>query len=118
MYLINYFTILVIVLLVFVISSIVFLLSFLLFYQSVNDEKNSIYECGFVPFGDARSKFEVKFYLVSILFIVFDLEIAFLLPCVAAISKFDLFGLIILVVFLILVALGFAYEWKTGAMNW
>lgn len=110
MYLINYFSILVILILVFAISLIVFLLSFLLFYQSVNDEKNSIYECGFVPFGDARSKFEVKFYLVSILFIVFDLEIAYLLPCVASIAKFNLFGLSVLIIFLILVALGFAYE--------
>jgi NADH-quinone oxidoreductase subunit A len=87
MYLINYSSILVIVTLVFLISVIVFLLSFILFYQNINDEKNSIYECGFVPFGDARSKFEVKFYLVSILFIVFDLEITFLIPCVAVLYK-------------------------------
>lgn len=110
MYLINYTTLLIILLLVLLISIAVFLLSFLSFYQSVNDEKNSIYECGFVPFGDARSRFEVKFYLVSILFIVFDLEIAFLLPCVAALSKFNLFGIGVLSAFLLLVALGFAYE--------
>lgn len=110
MYLINYVTILTLLCLVFVISLIVFLLSFLSFYQTVSDEKNSIYECGFVPFGDARNRFEVKFYLVSILFIVFDLEIAFLLPCVLAIQKFNIFGLTILSSFLLLVALGFAYE--------
>lgn len=110
MYLINYTTLLVILLLVFTISMAVFLLSFISFYQSVNDEKNSIYECGFVPFGDARSRFEVKFYLVSILFIVFDLEIAFLLPCVASIEKFGLFGLFVLTFFLFLIALGFVYE--------
>ena len=117
MYLVNYTSILIILILVFVISLAVFLLSFLSFYQSVNDEKNSIYECGFVPFGDARNRFEVKFYLVSILFIVFDLEIAFLLPCVAAVQKFNMFGIAVLFVFLLLVALGFAYEWKTGAMS-
>lgn len=117
MYLVNYLTVLIILLLVFTISVAVFLLSFLSFYQTVNDEKNSIYECGFVPFGDARNRFEVKFYLVSILFIVFDLEVAFLIPCVAAIQKFELFGLFILSMFLVLVALGFAYEWRTGAMN-
>lgn len=110
MYLINYSTIMIIILLVFAISLIVFLLSFISFYQTVNDEKNSIYECGFVPFGDARNRFEVKFYLVSILFIVFDLEIAFLLPCVAALQKFNLFGILTLAVFLLLVALGFIYE--------
>ena len=110
MYLINYTTLLIILLLVFVISLAVFLLSFLSFYQSLNDEKNSIYECGFVPFGDARNRFEVKFYLVSILFIVFDLEIAFLIPCIAAIQKFNLFGLFILALFLFLLALGFIYE--------
>jgi len=110
MFLINYFSVFVILLLVLAISTLVFVASFLLFYQSVNDEKNSIYECGFVPFGDARNRFEVKFYLVSILFIVFDLEIAFLLPCIAALAKFNLFGLTVLFIFLLLVALGFIYE--------
>lgn len=118
MYLINYLTLFIAIFLFFTISLLVFILSYLFFYQTVNDEKNSIYECGFVPFGDARNRFEVKFYLVSILFIVFDLEIAFLLPCVAAIQKFNFFGFFVLGAFLILVALGFAYEWKTGAMNW
>lgn len=110
MYLINYFSLLIILLLVLVISIAVFLLSFIFFPQSVNDEKNSIYECGFVPFGDARNKFDVKFYLVSILFIVFDLEIAFLMPCVVSVVKFSAFGLIMLTVFLLLIALGFVYE--------
>lgn len=110
MYLINYTSLLIILLLVLIISLAVFLLSFLSFYQSLNDEKNSIYECGFVPFGDARSRFEVKFYLVSILFIVFDLEIAFLLPCVAAVHAFSLFGIFILAAFLLLLAFGFIYE--------
>lgn len=110
MYLINYISILTIVLLAFLISLVVFLLSFILFYQSVNDEKNSIYECGFVPFGDARSKFDVKFYLVSILFIVFDLEIAFLMPGIASIAKLGVFGIVILVIFLLLIAFGFIYE--------
>lgn len=110
MYLINYLSVLTIVLLAFVVALLVFLLSFVLFYQSVNDEKNSIYECGFVPFGDARNKFDVKFYLVSILFIVFDLEIAFLLPGVAAISKLGELGIAVLVIFLLLIAFGFVYE--------
>jgi NADH-quinone oxidoreductase subunit A len=61
-------------------SIIIYILSFFLVYQASDDEKNSSYECGFNPFGDARSKFEVKFYLVAILFIIFDLEITFLFP--------------------------------------
>jgi NADH-quinone oxidoreductase subunit A len=67
MYLVNYYSILVIVLLVLLIAVIVFLLSFVFFYQSINNEKNSIYECGFVPFGDARNRFEVKFYLLFLI---------------------------------------------------
>lgn len=110
MYFVNYITLMIILLLVFVISLIVFFLSFLFFYQTVNDEKNSIYECGFVPFGDARNKFDVKFYLVSILFVVFDLEVAFLLPCVISTNKIEFLGLFTTFIFLILVALGFMYE--------
>lgn len=110
MYLINYYSLLVIFCLVAFISLLVFALSFVFFFQSVNDEKNSIYECGFVPFGDARNKFEVKFYLVSILFIVFDLEIAFLLPCAMAVSKFDRLSFSFLILFLIFLTLGFIYE--------
>lgn len=110
MYLINYTTLFMILVLVFLISALVFLLSFLSYYQAANDEKNSTYECGFAPFGDARNRFEVRFYLVSILFIVFDLEIAFLLPCVLSLQKFTLFGFCVLGVFLLLIALGFAYE--------
>jgi len=118
MFLINYFSLLIIFLLGLLVSIAVFLLSFVFSYQSLNDEKNSIYECGFVPFGGARNKFEVKFYLVSILFIVFDLEIAFLLPCVVTLFKFNFFSFCLLLIFLLLVALGFIYEWKTGSMSW
>lgn len=110
MYFINYLTLLIIIALVLVISLAVFLLSFIFFYQTTNDEKNSIYECGFVPFGDARNKFEVKFYLVSILFVVFDLEVVFLLPCVISAAKIEFLGLFVTFFFLVLVALGFAYE--------
>lgn len=118
MFLINYYSLLVIWFFAALLAFLVFLLSFVIYFQSVNDEKNSIYECGFVPFGDARNKFEVKFYLVSILFIVFDLEIAFLLPAVMAVSKFGIFHILSLTLFLIFLALGFIYEWKVGAMNW
>lgn len=118
MFIVNYASILFLFALTFLIAFAVFLLSFVLSFQTLEDEKNSIYECGFVPFGSARNKFEVKFYLVSILFIVFDLEIAFLLPCVVSLSRFNTFSLITVFSFLLLVALGFAYEWKTGSMSW
>lgn len=110
MYIINYTSALIFLIFAGLLAFIIFLLSFILFYQSVNEEKNSIYECGFVPFGDARNKVEIKFYLVSILFIVFDLEIAFLLPGVASLTLFGARGLLILSVFLLFVALGFIYE--------
>lgn len=118
MFITSYFSAFVMLILVFLVSLVVFFLSFVLGYQSMNDEKNSIYECGFIPFGDARNKFEVKFYLVSILFIVFDLEIVFLLPYVAELSKLGLVNIIWAFIFLLLVALGFAYEWLSGSMNW
>lgn len=118
MYTSNYLVIIIILFLVFLISLVVFLLSLLIFYQNINEEKNSIYECGFITFGDARNKFEVKFYLVSILFIVFDLEIAFLLPCIAILYKLMFFGLAVLITFLVFIAAGFIYEWKVGAMSW
>lgn len=110
MFLINYYSLLVIWFFAALLALLVFLLSFVIYFQSVNDEKNSIYECGFVPFGDARNKFEVKFYLVSILFIVFDLEIAFLLPAVMAVSKLGIFHILMLTLFLVFLALGFIYE--------
>lgn len=117
MYLVNYLTLALLFFLVSVISIAVFGLSFLLFYQTYNAEKNSIYECGFVPFEDARNKFEIKFYLVSILFIVFDLEVVFLLPYVLSASKLGFLGSTFVFLFVLFVALGFTYEWRTGAMN-
>lgn len=119
MYLVNYTSILIILFLAAAISTIVFLLSLIIYFQILNKiEKNSTYECGFTPFGDARERFEVKFYLVSILFIVFDLEIAFLFPCILAFPKYGMLGLAITVSFLVLLILGFLYELMTGAMDW
>lgn len=118
MYLLNYSYLLLAFFVCFLIAIVVFLLSFILFFQSSNEEKNAIYECGFSPFEDARNKFEVKFYLVSILYIVFDLEVVFLLPSVMVLQKLDTFGLNILILFIVLVGLGFFYEWKNGAMDY
>ena len=81
-------------------------------------EKLSAYECGFVPYEDARMRFDVRYYLVAILFIVFDLEIAFLFPWAVALSRIGVFGLIAMGMFLAILVVGFIYEWKKGALDW
>lgn len=81
-------------------------------------EKLSSYECGFEAFDDARSRFDVRFYLVAILFIIFDLEVAFLFPWAISLGKIGMFGFWSMVVFLGLLTIGFVYEWKKGALEW
>jgi NADH-quinone oxidoreductase subunit A len=81
-------------------------------------EKNSAYECGFEPFEDARMKFDVRYYLVAILFIIFDLEIAFLFPWAVALQKIGVFGFVSMMLFLGILVVGFIYEWKKGALEW
>jgi NADH-quinone oxidoreductase subunit A len=81
-------------------------------------QKLSPYECGFEPYEDARMRFDVRYYLVAILFIVFDLEIAFLFPWAVALSKIGVFGLIAMGIFLGILVVGFIYEWKKGALEW
>ena len=81
-------------------------------------EKLSAYECGFDAFDDARDKFDVRFYLVSILFVIFDLEVAFIFPWAVSLGKIGLFGFWSMVVFLGVLTIGFIYEWKKGALEW
>jgi len=81
-------------------------------------EKLSSYECGFEPFEDARMKFDVRYYLVAILFIIFDLEIAFLFPWAVALDRIGMFGFLAMVLFLAVLVVGFVYEWKKGALEW
>jgi NADH-quinone oxidoreductase subunit A len=81
-------------------------------------EKLSAYECGFNAFDDARMKFDVRYYLVSILFIIFDLEVAFLFPWAISLGKTGLFGLLSMTVFLAVLTVGFIYEWRKGALEW
>jgi NADH-quinone oxidoreductase subunit A len=80
--------------------------------------KRTPYECGFDAFEDSRMKFDVRYYLVAILFIVFDLEIAFLFPWAVALAKIGLFGLLAMGIFLAILVVGFIYEWKKGALEW
>ncbi len=86
--------------------------------RSPDPEKNSIYECGFNAFDDARMKFDVRFYLVAILFIIFDLEIAFLFPWGVAFSEMSMTAFWSMMIFLAVLTVGFAYEWKKGALEW
>lgn len=92
--------------------------SFLVGKQAPDPEKNSAYECGFPAFADARNKFDVRFYLVAILFIIFDLEIAFLFPWAIALGDLGLFGFWSMIVFLGVLTVGFIYEWNKGALEW
>ena len=83
-----------------------------------DSEKLSPYECGFEAFEDARMKFDVRYYLVAILFILFDLEIAFLFPWAITLNEIGLFGFLSMMVFLAILVVGFIYEWKKGALEW
>ncbi|WP_370674398.1 NADH-quinone oxidoreductase subunit A [Pleomorphomonas sp. PLEO] len=91
---------------------------FILAFKNPDPEKLSAYECGFNAFDDARMKFDVRFYLVSILFVIFDLEVAFLFPWAVAFKQVGLFGFWSMMVFLGVLTIGFAYEWKKGALEW
>ncbi len=93
-------------------------LSRLLGTYKPTDEKLSPYECGFEAFEDARMKFDVRYYLVAILFILFDLEIAFLVPWAIVLNEIGLFGFLSMMVFLAILVVGFVYEWMKGALEW
>ena len=91
---------------------------FLVAVRNPDPEKVSAYECGFNAFDDARMKFDVRFYLVAILFIIFDLEVAFLFPWAVAFGQLGATGFWSMLVFLAVLTVGFAYEWKKGALEW
>ena len=91
---------------------------FLIAYKQPDPEKLSAYECGFNAFDDARMKFDVRFYLVAILFIIFDLEVSFLFPWAVAFGQVGLFGFWSMMVFLAVLTIGFIYEWRKGALEW
>jgi NADH-quinone oxidoreductase subunit A len=101
-----------------VIGLVLLIAPFVVAYQQPDSAKLSAYECGFDAFGDARMKFDVRFYLVSILFIIFDLEVAFLFPWAVAFKDVGLFGFWSMMVFLGVLTIGFVYEWKKGALEW
>nr|YP_004062173.1 NADH dehydrogenase subunit 3 [Gracilariophila oryzoides]ADR03189.1 NADH dehydrogenase subunit 3 [Gracilariophila oryzoides]APC24929.1 NADH dehydrogenase subunit 3 [Gracilariophila oryzoides] len=102
----------------FILSVAIFSLSYFLIPQKADQEKVSAYECGFNPFDDARVTFDVRFYLVAILFLIFDLEISFLFPWSLVLGNIPLFGFWSMIIFLLILTLGFIYEWYKGALEW
>ncbi len=116
--LLEYLPILLFMLIALGMSGAMVLGSILVAKQKPDPDKNSAYECGFDAFGDARNKFDVRFYLVTLLFIIFDLEIAFLFPWAIALKDIGVFGFWSMVTFLGVLTVGFIYEWKKGALDW
>src|SRR5829696_1253093 len=100
------------------IGLVLLVVPYLLAYKQPDPEKLSAYECGFNAFDDARMKFDVRFYLVAILFIIFDLEVAFLFPWAITFGELGWFGFWSMMIFLGVLTVGFAYEWKKGALEW
>ena len=117
-YLAEYLPILIFLAIAIGLAFIILAASLVVARQSPDQEKISAYECGFEPFGDARQRFDVRFYLVAILFIIFDLEVAFLFPWAVALGKIGLFGFWSMIVFLAVLTVGFVYEWMKGALEW
>ena len=114
----NYFPILMFILVGLAVGVGPLVLGLILSPHKPDTAKNSPYECGFEAFEDARMKFDVRYYLVAILFILFDLEIAFLFPWAVVLQEIGLFGFIAMLVFLSVLVIGFIYEWKKGALEW
>ncbi len=114
----NYFPILLFVIVGILAGVVPMALGRLLAPNRPDSEKLSPYECGFEAFEDARMKFDVRYYLVAILFILFDLEIAFLFPWAVVLREIGWFGLMAMIVFLAILVVGFIYEWKKGALEW
>jgi len=114
----EYFPILVFLVIAGGLAALMIGFSFAVAQQKPNSEKLSPYECGFEPFEDARMRFDVRYYLVAILFIIFDLEVAFLFPWAVSLGDIGVFGFWSMAVFLAILTVGFIYEWRKGALEW
>ena len=114
----NYLTIIIFLAISLFLSFGFLVLNFAFSPKNPDPEKLSAYECGFEPFNDSRMEFDVRFYLVAILFIIFDLEIAFLFPWAISLGKIGVFGFVSMMIFLFILTVGFVYEWKKGALDW
>ena len=113
-----YAPIIIFILIAFALGVIMMLAGALFSKHAPNSEKSSAYECGFAAFEDARLPFDVKFYLIAILFILFDLETAFFFPWALVLRKLGMFGFLAMMLFLLMLLIGFIYEWKQGALEW
>ncbi|GMQ89834.1 MAG: NADH-quinone oxidoreductase subunit A [Gammaproteobacteria bacterium] len=114
----NYLPILIFIAVALLMGGAIMLLGGILGPHNPDSEKLSPYECGFEAFEDSRMKFDVRYYLVAILFIIFDLEIAFLFPWAVVLEEIGLFGFFAMMLFLAILIVGFLYEWKKGALEW
>ena len=114
----DYFSIILFLFIAFGLSIGFIFVNFIFSPKNPDPEKLSAYECGFDPFDDSRMEFDVRFYLVAILFIIFDLEIAFLFPWAISLGKIGMFGFVSMMIFLSILTIGFIYEWKKGALDW
>jgi len=118
MFLISYLSVFLFLSLCILLSSIIFLLSYLLSTKSDDVEKLTAYECGFNPFEDSRGEFDIRFYIVAILFLIFDLEISFLFPFAVSVDNAESIAFYSMFYFLLILTVGFFYEWKKGALDW
>ena len=118
MFLTSYFSILVFFFASVILATIIFFLSFLLTSKLDDAEKLTAYECGFNPFSDSRSEFDIKFYVVAILFLIFDLEISFLFPFAVNFDLLSVLAFKTMLFFLFILTIGFYFEWKKGALDW
>ena len=114
----NYFPVLLFILVGLAVGVLPMVMGWVLAPSRPDSEKLSPYECGFEAFEDARMKFDVRYYLVAILFILFDLEIAFLFPWAVVLEEIGTFGFVAMVMFLAILVVGFVYEWMKGALDW
>jgi len=114
----DYLSIIIFLFVAFGLSAGFIILNFLFSPRNPDPEKLSAYECGFEAFGDSRMEFDVRFYLVAILFIIFDLEIAFLFPWAISLGHLGALGFWSMMIFLFVLTIGFVYEWKKGALDW
>ncbi|ALE03822.1 NADH ubiquinone oxidoreductase chain A [Bartonella ancashensis] len=114
----SYLPVLIFIVISAIIAGSLLVIPYAVAYRAPDPEKLSAYECGFNSFSDARMKFDVRFYLVSILFIIFDLEVAFLFPWAVSFHSLSMLGFWSMIVFLAVLMIGFIYEWKKGALEW
>ena len=114
----DYFSIILFLFIALALSIGFIVINFLASPSNPDPEKLSAYECGFEAFDDARGRFDVRFYLVAILFIIFDLEVAFLFPWAISLGSIGVFGFWSMMIFLLILTIGFIYEWKKGALEW